>query len=277
MVSGHHGLAVGQTDHRLVRHQDFLHQFLLVGITATAIAQIVLRTGSHTLAQVALLQTANEGHTHHCRQIAVLTVRLLQAVERRRATHVDHRRQRQHTTHLPHRRARLTGFQLSQFGVKRTGLTNLLRIDRRTASVDARQHLLVEQGRDAARRMCHQPLLHGGNPVAQHVRVYRLLTGILREMSDTVRYQLLAFHGVQLALFVKQVVHIAAAQLRNALLLRHPLVELVNFLFHILVQFRLAGGHHHRCSSQYQVSNFHRYYVLPAKLQNILQPPRPIM
>ena len=42
MVAGHQRLAACQAYHRLMGQQDFLHQFLLFGVTAAAIAQVVL-------------------------------------------------------------------------------------------------------------------------------------------------------------------------------------------------------------------------------------------
>ena len=81
MVAGHHALAACQTDHRLVGQQDLFHQHLLVSIATAAVAEIVLRAGTHAFLQVALLQTLHEGHTHDGREIAVLTVRLLQTIE----------------------------------------------------------------------------------------------------------------------------------------------------------------------------------------------------
>ena len=37
VITRHHHLATSQSDHRLVGHQDFLHEFLLLCITATTI------------------------------------------------------------------------------------------------------------------------------------------------------------------------------------------------------------------------------------------------
>ena len=91
MIARHHSLAACQSNHGLVRHQDVFHQHLLVGITTSAIAKIVFRTGSYAHAQVTLLQTTNKGYTHRCRQISVLTIRLLQTIETRRAANIDHR------------------------------------------------------------------------------------------------------------------------------------------------------------------------------------------
>ena len=74
MIARHDALAACQSDHSLVGQQYLFHQFLFFGITTTAIAEIVLRTGTYTLLQVTLLQTFHEGYTHHSRQIAILAV-----------------------------------------------------------------------------------------------------------------------------------------------------------------------------------------------------------
>ena len=91
MVTGHQGLTASHTDHRLVGQQDLFHQLLLGSITTTAVAEVVLRTGTHTFLQVALLQTLHKSGTHHSRQITILTIGLLQTVEAGSAAHIDHR------------------------------------------------------------------------------------------------------------------------------------------------------------------------------------------
>ena len=90
MIARHNGFAACYTNHGFVGQQNLFHQLLLVGIAATAIAQIVLRAGTNTLAQVALLQALDKGGTHHSRQVGILTIRLLQTVERGITHHVDH-------------------------------------------------------------------------------------------------------------------------------------------------------------------------------------------
>ena len=77
MITWHDALAASQTDHRLVGQQDLFHQFLLVGIATTAVAEVVFRAGSHTFFQVTLLQTLHEGHAHGGREITILSVGLL--------------------------------------------------------------------------------------------------------------------------------------------------------------------------------------------------------
>ena len=90
VIARHHGHTARQTDHRLVGQQDLFHQLFLLGITTTTVAEVVLRAGTHTCLQVTLLQTFHKGSTHDGREVAVLSVGLLQAVERRIAAHVDH-------------------------------------------------------------------------------------------------------------------------------------------------------------------------------------------
>ena len=131
MIARHDALAACQSDHCLVGQQDFFHHFLFFGIATTAIAEVVLRTGTHTLLQVALLQALHKGHAHRSRQITILAIRLLQTIERGDATHVDHRRKRQYTTHFSHGGTGLEGFQFCQFRVEGTGLAYLLRVDGR--------------------------------------------------------------------------------------------------------------------------------------------------
>ena len=99
----------------------------------------------------------------------------------------------------------------------------------------------MEQGRNTVGRLRHQPLLNGCHTVAQHIRVHLLLTGILRKMADTIRYQFATLSGIQPALLVEEVVHIHATQLGDTLLLGHAFVELVDCLFHIHF-FRLLAA-----------------------------------
>ena len=233
MIARHHHLAARQSDHRLVGQQYLFHQHLLFGITAAAIAQVVLRTGTHALLQVVLLQTLHKGHTHRCRQVAILAIRLFQTVERGDAAHVDHRREGQHTAHLTQGGTGLDGFLFCQFRIKRAGLTNLLRIDGRAQGVHTREHLLVQEGRNTVGRVLYQPLLHGCRTVAQLVGVSGLLHTELREVSDAVGNQFAALRLVQLPLLVEQFIHIHTPQLGNALFLRHLVVEFINLLLHI--------------------------------------------
>ena len=118
MIAWHDGHTARQTDHRLVGQQDLFHQFLLFGITAAAVAQVVLRTGPHALLHVVLLQTLHEGCSHDSRQVAVFAIRLFETVEAGCATDIDHRRQCQDATHLAQGGARLIRLQLCQLGVE---------------------------------------------------------------------------------------------------------------------------------------------------------------
>ncbi len=259
MIAWHHGLTASHTDHGLVGHEDVFHQLLFLSITSATVAEVVFRTGTDTLLQVALLQALDEGYTHHCRQVAVLAVRLLQTVEAWSTANVDHRRERQHTTHLPHGCGRLTRFHLSQLGIERTGLTNLLRVDGSATGVDTRQHLFVEQCRNAVGSMVHQPVLNGCHTITQHVGIHLFLTGKLREVTDTIGYQLTALGGVQLSLLVEELVHIHASQLGDTLFLRHLAVKLIHLLLQIgrsTTSCEKCGHAHHLKAFHCLVSNF---------------------
>ena len=266
MIAGHHGTTACQADHRLVRQQDLFHQFLVFGIATTAIAQIVLRAGTHAFLQITLLQALHEGHTHHGRQVGILAIGLLQTVEARIAAYVDHRRQRQHATHLAHRGTRLQRLLLGQLRVERACLSYLLRIDGGTTCVDTRQHLLVEEGRYAAGRIVDEPVLQGCHTVAQLVGLARYLTAILREVADAVGDDFAAFRRVQLSLLVEELVHVHTPQLGDALLLRHLRIELV----HLLLQSHVGCGitsrqqccHTHHFNSFHHCSKSYHSYVI---------------
>ena len=189
-------------------------------------------TGTNPFLEVALLKTFDECHAHGSRKIAILAIRFFQTIETRCATHIHHRRKRQHSTHLTHGNTCLIGLQFRQFGIERTSLSDLLGIDGGTQGVHTRQYLFVEQGRNTIGRMIHQPFLDGRYTVAQHIGIHGFLTGKLREMTDAVRNQLSALRGIKLSLLIEEVVHIHTSQLSNALLLRHPVVEIVNLLFY---------------------------------------------
>ena len=131
VITGHYGHTTRETDHRLMGEQDLFHQFLLLGIAATAVTQIVLRTGANAFLQVTLLQTLHEGCTHDGREITILAIRLFQAVKAGITTHVDHGRKGKDTSYLAQGRTRLERLQFSQLGVERTGLPYLLRVDGR--------------------------------------------------------------------------------------------------------------------------------------------------
>ena len=91
MIARHQTAAVSQTNHGLVGHEDILHQFFFGSIATTTVAEIVLGTGTNTHREVALLETTHKGHTHGCREVGILAIRLLQAIETGIATHIDHR------------------------------------------------------------------------------------------------------------------------------------------------------------------------------------------
>ena len=258
MITGHHGTAASQTDHRLVGQEDFFHQLFLLRLTTTAIAQIMLGTGTDALLQVALLQSANKRCAHHGREVGILAIRLFQTVETGCTAHIDHWRERQYTTHLAHSRTRLACLQLSQLRIERAGLSYLLRIDGSPPGIDARQHLFVEKGGNAVRRMVHQPVLDGSHTVAQHIGVHGFLTGILGEMAYPVRNQLTALGCIQLSLFIEEIVHKHTFQLGDALFFRHVEVKLINLLFH--VDSGIAS--YHECSHTHHHNNVFLHHQL---------------
>ena len=101
----------------------------------------------------------------------------------------------------------------------------------------------MTKGRDAVRRVVHQPVLNGCHAVAQHIRVSGLLHGELREVADAVGNQLAALGCVQLSLFIEELVHVHASQLSDTFFLRHLAVEFINLLF----QIRGGAAACHQC------------------------------
>ena len=91
----------------------------------------------------------------------------------------------------------------------------------------------MQQRGDAVGGVVHEPVLYGGSAVTQLVRVSGLLHAELREVSDAVGNQLAALGRVEFPLLIKEVIHVHTLQLGNALLLRHPVVEFIHFLFHV--------------------------------------------
>ena len=55
MIAGHEGFAVCQAYHRLMRQEYLFHQLFLLGIASTAITEVVLRAGTDTFVQSAML------------------------------------------------------------------------------------------------------------------------------------------------------------------------------------------------------------------------------
>ena len=53
-------------------------------------------------------------------------------------------------------------------------------------------------------------------------------------MPDAIRNHLAALRLVQLSCLIEEVIHIHAPQLSDPFLLRHPPVEVVNLLLHVL-------------------------------------------
>ncbi len=90
-------------------------------------------------------------------------------------------------------------------------------------------------------RVVHQPVLDGGNAVTQYIGIQRSLAGILREMANAVGNQLAALVGVKMSLRIEELIHIGTAQLCDALLLRHLLIESIHLL--VYGQLMLATCH----------------------------------
>ena len=177
-----------------------------------------------------MLQTLDEGATHHGGEITIFTIRFFQTVETGIAAYIDHGREGQHTAYLAHGGTGLEGLQFGQLGVERTGLAYLLRIDGRTLGVHTRQHFFMKEGGNAVWSVVNQPILNGGHTVAKGVRVGGLLHSELREMADAVGYELTAFGGIQLSLLVEKIIHVETLQLGDTFFLRHLAVELVYLL-----------------------------------------------
>ena len=196
MVARHHHLTACQSNHCLVGQEYLFHQFFLICIATAAIAQEVLAASAHASAQVALLKSTAEGCAHHSREVGILAITLLQAVERRRAHYIHHGRKCQASTHASHGVGGLNGFLFCQFGVERAGESDLLRIDRSIACVHTCQHFLVEEGRDATGCVVDEPVLHGSHFVAYVVRISGILEGELREMPDAIGNNFATLGGV---------------------------------------------------------------------------------
>lgn len=154
---------------------------------------------------------------------------------------VDHRGKGEHTAHLAQRDTGLQGFLFCKYRVERAGLPDLLGIDRGALGIDSRKHFLMKECRNAMWRVVHQPVLNGGNAVTQYIGIQRSLAGILREMTNAVRNQLAALVGVKMSLRIEELIHIGTAQLCDALLLRHFLIESIHLL--VYGQLMLATCH----------------------------------
>ncbi len=67
MVTRHQRLAAFKSYHSFVGQENLLHQLLLIGITASAVAEVVLGACTHALFEVALLQTPYKSGAHYGR------------------------------------------------------------------------------------------------------------------------------------------------------------------------------------------------------------------
>ncbi len=92
-----------------------------------------------------------------------------------------------------------------------------------------------------------KPVLHGGDAIAQYVGIHRFLAGILREMSDSVRNLAGTFSCVEHTFGGKEIIHVSAAQLSDALLLRHTVVEFID----LSVNIRRSGTSCQYCRSEH--------------------------
>ena len=117
----------------------------------------------------------------------------------------------------------------------------------------------MQQRRNTIRGVLHEPFLDGCRAVAQVVGVTGLLHAELREVAYAVGNQLTAFDCVQMPLVVEQLVHVHTAQLGNALLLRHLVVELVNLLVYVCGGGSTAS---HKCGHAHHRYLFHVLYYI---------------
>ena len=175
-----------------MREEDFLIDFLLRQGRAAAVAQEVLGGGGDTFAETIGLQALDKGGAHRGRQIAVLAVGLLHAGPVGAADDVHHRRQGERLAQVAHRAGRLPHFHGQQRRVPGAGDGHLLGIGRGALGGDARDALVVDDGRDAGRRMVDHVILDIGNELPQLIRVQALGAGQLADMASAVRNHFLA-------------------------------------------------------------------------------------
>ena len=91
VVAGHYRLAAGNPYHRLVRHQDLLHQLFLLAVAASAVAKVVLAGCRHAVSKTAILQSLHESDAQAGRQVSILAETFFKTVEGRVTDHVKHR------------------------------------------------------------------------------------------------------------------------------------------------------------------------------------------
>ena len=192
VVAGHDASAARLPDDGFVRKEDFLIDLLLRQGRAPAIAQEVLGGGGHALAEILGLQALDKGGAHGGRQIAVLAVGLLHAGPVGAADDVHHRRQGELLAQVAHRAGRLPHFHGQQRRVPGAGDGHLLGIGRGALGGDARDALVMDDGRDAGGGMVDQIILDVGDELAELVRIQALGTGQLADMAGAVRNHFLA-------------------------------------------------------------------------------------
>ena len=75
----------------------------------------------------------------------------------------------------------------------------------------------MKKSRDTIWGMMYQPILYNSHTLSQEIGINQFLTGVLRKMSNTIRNELLAFDGIQIAFRIKKLIHIPTSQLSNTL------------------------------------------------------------
>ena len=74
MITGHHHLASGKTDHSLVGQEDLFKHLLLFSLSSTAVSEIMLGACAHALCEVSLLKSLCKSDSHSGRQICVFSI-----------------------------------------------------------------------------------------------------------------------------------------------------------------------------------------------------------
>ena len=74
VIAWHHHTVFCKAYHGFVRQEDFFHHLFLFCLTTSAIAEVVLRTGTHAFLQTSFLQALDEGCAENCGEIGILAV-----------------------------------------------------------------------------------------------------------------------------------------------------------------------------------------------------------
>ena len=75
----------------------------------------------------------------------------------------------------------------------------------------------MKKSRDTIWGMMYQPILYNSYTLSQEIGINQFLTGVLGKMSNTIRNELLAFDGIQIAFRIKKLIHIPTSQLSDTL------------------------------------------------------------